>query len=137
MSDVPSDLPQPSEDTLVASNVFEPEPPPLNYTLRTRKWAITWFWTIVVFDSVVMPLALYYGLWYGLHTKGKMSANTVFSIVTAALGGISIGEYFIRFWRLFKKASVCRVIGARRMYLDWFHWNFTAGWVVIMVELIM
>ncbi|KAK6442364.1 hypothetical protein LTR95_001410 [Oleoguttula sp. CCFEE 5521] len=128
-----------SEETSVAEPAFEPEPPPLNYTLRTRKFAIAWFWTIVVFDSAVMPLALYYGLWYGLHeqTPSRMSANTVFSIVTAAIGGLSIFEYFVRFWRLWKKNSTCRVIGARRMYLDSFHWNYTLAWLVVMIELIV
>lgn len=129
--------PPPSIETMQTDPAFEPEPPSLNYTLRTRKFAIFFFWTVVVFDSAIMPLALYYGLWYGLEVKGKMSPNTVFSIVTAAIGGISIFEYFIRFWRLFKKNSTCRVIGARRMYLDWFHWNYTLGWVIIMLELIM
>lgn len=124
-------------ETMQTDAAFEPEPPTLNYTLRTRKFAIFFFWTVVIFDSVIMPLALYYGLWYGLHVKGKMSPNTVFSIVTAAIGGISIFEYFVRFWRLWKKNSTCRVIGARRMYLDWFHWNYTLGWVIIMLELIM
>ena len=115
---------------------FEPEPPPLNYTLRTRKWSILFFWGLIVIDCTAMPLGLYFGLWYGL-PRSTLSANAVFSIVTAALGGVSIIEYFLRFWRLFKKGSTCRVIGARRAYLDWFHWNFSFGWVIIMVELIV
>jgi hypothetical protein len=92
-----------------------------------------------------MPIALYFGLWYGVgpgtntptEKKEKLSANTVFSIVTAAIGGASILEYFLRFWRLYKKGSVCRVIGAHRWYLDWFHWNFTLAWLIIMIELIV
>lgn len=92
---------------------FQPEPPRLGYTLRTRKMAIFLFWSIILFDSVVMPIALYFGLWYGVGPGNpeneKLSANTVFSIVTAALGGASILEYFVRFWRLWKKNSTCRV----------------------------
>ena len=130
----------------VLQPVFEPEPPPLNYTLRTRKLAILLFWTVIVFDSVAMPIALYFGLWYGVGPgtntpedpdKEKLSANTVFSIVTAAIGGASIIEYFLRFWRLWKKNSTCRVIGARRWYLDWFHWNFSLAWIIVMIELIV
>lgn len=42
-------------------------PPPLNYTLRTRiKWIII-FWSLVILDCVCMPIALYFGLWYGTH----------------------------------------------------------------------
>lgn len=99
--------------TLAEGATFQPEPPKLNYTLRTRKFAIFFFWTVIVFDSVVMPIALYFGLWYGVGpgnpANTKLSANTVFSIVTAALGGASIMEYFVRFWRLWKKGSTCRV----------------------------
>lgn len=115
------------------ATAFEPEPPPLNYSLADRKWSIVLFWTLMIIDCIAMPIALYFGLWY--HTD--LTPNIVFSIVTAALGGISIFEYFLRLWRLWKKDSTCRVIGARRMYLDWFHWNFTLGWMVIMIELIV
>ncbi|ROW06915.1 hypothetical protein VMCG_04151 [Cytospora schulzeri] len=131
-------------DTESAPQLLEPEPPPLNYTLRTRYKAIFIFWTFIVIDSVFMPIALYYGLWYGVgpgsvtdDDKEVMSANTVYSIVTAAIGGASIMEYFVRFWRLFKKGSTCRVIGARRWYLDAFHWNYTLAWLIVMVELIV
>lgn len=120
--------------------LLEPEPPPLNYTLHTRKKAIFIFWSFIVFDSVVMPIALYFGLWYGVGPPAKdevLSANAVFSIVTAAIGGASILEYFVRFWRLYKKTSTCRVIGARRWYLDLFHWNFSLAWIIVMFELIM
>lgn len=116
---------------------FQPEPPPLNYDLWSRKWWIIFFWSLVVFDSVVCPVALYFGLWYGLHKQHRMSANTVFSIVTAAVGGMSILEYFLRLWKLVKKTSTCRVIGAKWWHLDFFHWNFTFGWIIIMIELIV
>lgn len=117
-----------------AAAVADPlTPPPLGYDLRSRKKSIAYFWILILIDSIAMPLGLYFGLWYGT----DLSPNTVFSIVTAALGGISIFEYFIRFWRLWKKNSTCRVIGGRRAYLDWFHWNFTLSWLIIMVELIV
>lgn len=128
------DQPPPSVETMQSGDpAFAAEPPSLNYTLRTRKLSILFFWSLIIFDSVAMPLLLYFTLWY----LTDLSPNVVFSIVTAALGGISIFEYVLRFWRLFKKSSNCRVIGARRMYLDWFHWNFTLAWVIIMLELIM
>lgn len=123
----------PSLETLQSSDpAFEPEPPPLNYSLWTRKWSIVFFWGLILIDSIAMPISLYFGLWYGT----SLSPNTVFSIVTAALGGVAILEYTVRFWRLWKKDSNCRVIGARRSYLDWFHWNFSLAWVVIVAELI-
>ncbi|KAF2684767.1 hypothetical protein K458DRAFT_417632 [Lentithecium fluviatile CBS 122367] len=110
-------------------------PPPLNYSLRPRKKAILWFWTLIFLDCVCMPIGLYFGMWYGL-TREQLSANAVFSISTALLGTVSIVEYFIRFRRLWRKNSNCRVIGAQRHYLDWFHWNLSVGWFFVMIELI-
>jgi hypothetical protein len=114
----------------------------LNYTLKTRYWSIAFFWSLILFDSVVCPIALYFGLWYGVgpgtdEDQRKLSPNAIFSIVTAAVGGASIVEYILRFWRLWKKNSTCRVIGAKRWYLDAFHWNFSLGWIIVMVELIV
>lgn len=132
-----------------------PEPPSLNYTLKGRRRWIAIFWTLIVVDSIGIPLAVYFGLWYGVgpalcpppppgssHGRedcpaAKLDANAVFSISTACLGGVSIFEYFHRFYKLWKKGSTCRVIGARRAYLDWFHWNFSIAWVFIMLELII
>lgn len=115
---------------------FEPRPPPLNYSLAPRKWSIIFFWSLIVVDCIFMPVGLYFGLWYGL-TRRQLSANAVFSIVTAALGGVSIMEYVLRLRRLMRKGSTCRPLGARRAYLDWFHWNFSLGWFIIMIELIV
>lgn len=92
-------------------------PPELNYTLRTRKKSIFWFWLLIILDCVCMPIALYFGLWYGT----SLSHNAVFSISTGALGSVSIFEYFIRFHRLWKKGSTCRVIGAKRFYVSYMH----------------
>lgn len=91
-------------------------PPPLNYSLRPRKKAIFWFWTLIFLDCVCMPIGLYFGMWYGL-TRDQLSANAVFSISTALLGTVSIVEYIIRFLRLWRKDSNCRVIGAERHYV--------------------
>ena len=92
-------------------------PPPLKYSLRTRKKAIFWFWTLIILDCIFMPIGLYFGMWYGL-TRDQLSANATFSISTALLGTVSIVEYFIRFHRLWKKDSQCRVIGAKRAYVS-------------------
>ncbi|CAI6341609.1 unnamed protein product [Periconia digitata] len=110
-------------------------PPPLNYSLRPRKKAIFWFWTLIFLDCVCMPIGLYFGMWFGL-TREQLSANAVFSISTALLGTVSIVEYIIRFLRLWRVNSTCRVIGAERHYLDWFHWNLSVGWFFVMIELI-
>lgn len=115
---------------------FEPEPPPLDYDMWKRKWSIVFFWSMVLVDCVATPIILY----FTLHYLTDLSNNLVFTVVTAALGGVSIFEYFVRAWRLWKKDSICRVAGESRWgrwAFDWFQWNFTLGWVVVMFELIM
>jgi hypothetical protein len=54
-------------------------PPPLNYSLRTRKKSIAIFWTLILLDCVCLPIALYFGLWYGTslsHNAGMWSLLT-------------------------------------------------------------
>ncbi|KAF4763480.1 hypothetical protein HAV15_001889 [Penicillium sp. str.  len=75
------------------------EPPPLPYSLHTRKKSIAFFWTIFVVDTLAQPLILYWCLWY----LTDLSPNLVFSIVTASLGGVSVFEYFYRLHNLFRK----------------------------------
>ncbi|KAJ5948665.1 hypothetical protein N7454_001972 [Penicillium verhagenii] len=108
------------------------EPPPLPYSLHTRKKSIAFFWTIFVLDTLGQPVALYWGLWYGT----DLSHNLVFSIVTACLGGISVFEYFYRLHNLFKKGSCARPLNAPKSRLDFFHINFTIVWLILAVELI-
>lgn len=88
-------------------------PPSLNYTLRDKKLRIAIFWSFIVLDCAIMPIGLYFILWYdvgpGSGEKHALSANTVLSIVTAAIGGSSILEYLLRAWKLWKKGSDCRV----------------------------
>lgn len=119
----PSRAPSPNPSALYPHTqvVFDDpdfaHPPPLNYSLRPRKKSIFWFWFLIFLDCVCMPIGLYFGLWYGL-TRDQLSANAVFSISTALLGTVSIVEYFIRFNRLWRKNSNCRVIGAKRFYVS-------------------
>ena len=108
-------------------------PPPLEYTLQTRKKSIVFFWSLIIVDCIFVPIILYFSLWYAT----SLSHNAVFSISTATLGTVSIVEYFIRFRRLWRKGSKCRVVGARRWYLDFFHWELSLAWIAIMIELIV
>jgi len=109
------------------------EPPSLNYSLYPRMRYLIFFWGLVFVDVVCVPIILYFCLWY----KTSLSHNAVFSISTGTLGTVSIVEYFLRFHRLWRKNSKCRVIGARRYYLDFFHWNMSIAWIAVMIELIV
>ncbi|EAW14497.1 uncharacterized protein ACLA_075350 [Aspergillus clavatus NRRL 1] len=109
------------------------EPPPLPYSLHTRKKSIAIFWTLFVIDTLAQPLVLYWALWYAT----DLSHNVVFSIVTASLGGISVFEYFYRLYNLFRKDSRARPLNARKSWLDFFQINFTIVWLILAVELIV
>lgn len=102
----------PPTQVLYTDPTFQ-HPPPLEYSLRSRWRSILFFWSLVFIDVVCVPIVLYFALWYGTH----LSHNAVFSISTGALGSVSVYEYFRRFFRLWKKGSNCRVIGARRYYV--------------------
>ncbi|KAI9728993.1 MAG: hypothetical protein M1828_000078 [Chrysothrix sp. TS-e1954] len=130
--DIPSSTTPPRSSISPSSE--PPQPPRLNYTLRTRYLSLLIFWTLILIDTIAIPITLYFSL---TRYATSLSRNAVFSISTGALGGISIIEYFLRFWRLWRHDSGCRVLGGRRWHLDWFHWNFSAAWVLIMVELIV
>ncbi|PGH03658.1 hypothetical protein GX51_03922 [Blastomyces parvus] len=108
-------------------------PPELPYSLRDRKWSITIFWTLFVIDTLAQPLILYFTLWY----LTDLSHNLVFTISTAALGGVAVAEYFYRFYTLYRKGSVVRPLNARRSWLDFFQINFTIVWLILAVELIV
>lgn len=106
------------------------EPPPLPYSLHTRKKAIAIFWTIFVVDTLAQPLVLYWALWYATDLSHNLGMPTlspcehapansrlrplVFSIVTACLGGVSVFEYFYRLYNLFRKGSRARPLNARK-----------------------
>lgn len=52
------------------------EPPPLPYSLHTRKKAIAIFWILFVVDTLGQPLILYWTLWYLTdlsHNLGRLS----------------------------------------------------------------
>jgi hypothetical protein len=92
--------------------------PDLNYTLHTRKLHIFIFWTLILLDTLVLPITLYFALFFGT----SLSHNAVFSISTGALGSVSILEYFLRWWRLWNSKvgegeKNCRPIGAGKLYV--------------------
>ncbi|EHA57645.1 hypothetical protein MGG_05400 [Pyricularia oryzae 70-15] len=88
-------------------------PPPLNFTLHGKRTGIAMFVVFTFFDSLVLPVGLYFGLWYGFGPGSPkdqpLSASVVMTIVTAIIGGASIWELLQRAWRLGRKGSRCRV----------------------------
>ncbi|TLS26059.1 hypothetical protein PpBr36_07876 [Pyricularia pennisetigena] len=113
-------------------------PPPLNFTLHGKRTGIAMFVVFTFFDSLVLPVGLYFVLWYGFGPGNPqyhpLSATVVMTIVTAIIGGASIWELLQRAWRLGRKDSRCRVFGAAWWHFDWFEWWFVFCWVLIIIE---
>ncbi|ORY30780.1 hypothetical protein BCR39DRAFT_528281 [Naematelia encephala] len=122
-------LPQPTG----TSSVHHQQLPSLEYTLKTRKRSITIIWSLLIIDSVVLPISLYFALWYGT----SLTPNNVFTVITAVIGIVSLIKYALRTWNLIKKSSACRPRDARRWSLDWFHWWLTFMWILIIIELVV
>ncbi|OXV11817.1 hypothetical protein Egran_00422 [Elaphomyces granulatus] len=128
---------------------FSSTPPPLPYSLRQRKRSIAFFWTLFVIDTLVQPLVLYFVLRHAT----SLSLNMVFTISTAALGGVSVFEYFYRLYNLFRGESRARPLNAPKSRvslqsretrsslmgskLDFFQINFTIVWLILAIELIV
>jgi hypothetical protein len=63
------------------------EPPPLPYSLHTRKKSIAFFWTIFVLDTLGQPVGLYWGLWYGTnlsHNLGMFGIGCIAEMLSEA-----------------------------------------------------
>jgi hypothetical protein len=51
--------------------------PPIPYSLRTRKLAIAIVWTVIILDSVVLPIGLFFVLKYGANWSDIKSLSAL------------------------------------------------------------
>ena len=56
--------PSPSSSSAHDGYGNSPAPPPINYSLHTRKKAIIISWSIIVVDSCLFPIVMFYALWF-------------------------------------------------------------------------
>jgi hypothetical protein len=106
-------------------------PPPLNYSLHDRKKSIAITWTIIVCDSCLLPIIMFYALWFT-----KLSHTTVFNILSSIFGGPSFLQFAKRMYYLCKKDSMCRPVGSKRAWLDCFQWSFAFSILAITGQVI-
>ncbi|MCJ1384830.1 hypothetical protein MMC17_007948 [Xylographa soralifera] len=90
--------------------------PALPYSPAAHKAAIAIAWTVIVTNSCALPIALFYGLWYGT----SLSKRIVFAIVTATAGVASLAQAYARLWKLLRKDGKSRPLGSRRGWLDFY-----------------
>ncbi|KAJ5530796.1 hypothetical protein N7527_004189, partial [Penicillium freii] len=109
------------------------EPLPLNYSLAKRKLRILIFWLLVLFDSFLLPI----GLYYLLTRTTTWSSTTIFTILTMTLFGTFVTESLQRSWNLWRKKSNCGVPNVGRYCFDFTHWNVLVCWVIIISEFVV
>lgn len=78
--------------------------PELPYDASHHKTSITIIWTLLAFDAFIMPLALFYALWYGTHPR--LDPAYLFAITTGVFGLISGAEWAYRGWNLWHRPEL-------------------------------
>ncbi|KZP23266.1 hypothetical protein FIBSPDRAFT_737692 [Athelia psychrophila] len=106
--------------------MYQHGPPPLPYSLHARKRSIIITWTAIVFMAAVLPIVLFYALWYT-----SLSRATTIQIVSALTGAPSAIQWLMRTWALCKTNSTCRPIGGERLRVDCYHIEFTLTFIAI------
>ena len=98
-------------DNNTSGDTTPPHPslPQLPYSLRDHKRNIAIIWSLLTLDAVIMPLALFYPLWYA----SSLSPSYIFAVTTGAFGTISGVEWFFRSWMLWKKEELRPLDGKR------------------------
>ena len=103
----PSQTSNPPAGTLIRP-AFQSRPstvlPELPYDTSHHKASITIIWTLLAFDAFVMPLALFYALWYGTHPR--LDPAYLFAITTGVFGLISGAEWAYRGWSLWRRPEL-------------------------------
>ena len=92
-----------------SSTPHQPVLPQLPYSLREHKKSIAIIWSLLLLDATIMPLTLFYPLWYATN----LDPAYIFAVTTGVFGIISGMEWCYRSWQLWKKEEV-RPFGGKR-----------------------
>ena len=91
------------------SDTLRPALPELPYSLRDHKLNIAIIWSLLALDAAIMPLVLFYPLWYA----SDLVPAYIFAVTTGLFGIISGIEWAYRSWRLWRQEWV-RPFGGKR-----------------------
>ena len=86
---------------------LQPLLPPLPYSLHDHKKNICLVWSLFALDSAILPIALFYILWFA----SSLQPAYIFAVTTGVFGLISGIEWATRTWLLFKRENL-RPLGA-------------------------
>lgn len=80
---------------------------PFTWHRGKKRWRLIGLILVMWIDACVVPIALYYGLYYG----GKVQNWITFAVVTTIWGGPTYVEFGVRSWKLIKKERFYRPLG--------------------------
>ncbi|SLM36653.1 hypothetical protein LPUS_06270 [Lasallia pustulata] len=110
--------------------------PPLPYRLRDHKRNIAIIWTLLALDAAILPLVLFYPLWFA----SDLNPAYIFAVTTSVFGLISGAEWAVRTWLLWRWEGL-RPLGVDgpggRWAFDFFHWSYSIGYTIALIELII
>ncbi|KAK4183566.1 hypothetical protein QBC35DRAFT_97022 [Podospora australis] len=108
---------------------FEEYPglPRLNYRILDYKWKLSIIVFLLVLESALAPLILYYSLLY--NTTLRM--GIVFAIITSFFGIVSGIEFGLRCLKLILKEDKYRPPGGTKWSFDFTHWTLSFGYTVM------
>lgn len=87
-----------------------PELPALPYSIRDHLRNIIFIWTLFTLDTAVLPLLLFYALWY----HSSQSPTNILTITTCVFGIFATIEWATRTLRLWKMEEVRPIGGGRK-----------------------
>lgn len=106
--------------------------PSLEYNILHYKTKLFLAVGLLVTESSLLPIALFYGLWYGT----TLRHGILFAIITAFYGLVTGIEFGLRSLRLIMKADTYRPLGGGRWAFDFTHHTLAFGYFYMTAILI-
>ncbi|KAK0640665.1 hypothetical protein B0T16DRAFT_335694 [Cercophora newfieldiana] len=123
-----ADAPASVAEIPVTDTEVLPGLPRLNYNLWHYKWKLFFVTFLLTIESSLVPIALFYGLWF--HTT--LRHGIIFAIITSFFGIISGLEFGLRCLKLIKKEDTYRPLGSKgRWKFDFTHMTLSFGYTVM------
>jgi hypothetical protein len=104
-----------------------PDLPRLRYRILEYKWKLTIVVSLLVLESSLLPIALYYGLWFGT----TLRHGIIFAIITAFFGIVTGIEFGLRCLKLIIKGDKYRPQGGTKWSFDFTHWTLSFGYTIM------
>ncbi|KAJ4288754.1 hypothetical protein N0V88_007289 [Collariella sp. IMI 366227] len=102
--------------------------PRLRYRILDFKVKLAIVVFLLVLESSLLPISLYYGLILG---RPCAQARIVFAIITSFFGIVTGIEFGLRCLKLILKGDTYRPVGGTRWSFDFTHWTLSFGYTVM------